>query len=118
VGIWALLAGRPLKVLGQAVYDVDPVTYGGSLDTFWTGAPPPDPPLRDALIGAIAGTIQIRGVFYRCAGLKVAVAEACERLYRGLLNSPTYHQETKRASAAAGHSTRAEASASRPVVSR
>jgi len=135
VGIWALLAGRPLKVLGQAVYDVDPVTYGDSLDAFWTGAAPPDPLLRDALISAIAGTIQIRGVFYRRAGLKAAVAEACERLYRGLLNSPTYHQETKRASAAAGRSTRAEdppreppgqspsdeqaeASAGRPIVSR
>jgi capsular polysaccharide export protein len=131
VGIWALLAGRPLKVLGQAVYDVDPVTFGGSLDAFWTGATPPDSLLRDALIGAIAGTIQIRGVFYQRAGLRAAVTEACERLHRRLLNSPAYHQEAREARAAAGRLTRtgepsgefqcdaqAEASADRPEVSR
>ena len=88
VGIWTLLAGIPLMVLGEAVYDIDGLTFQGGLDQFWTEATPPDPLLRDDYIRAIAGTIQLRGVYYHQPGLNAAVAEAVERLDRGLINQP------------------------------
>ena len=88
VGIWTLLAGRPLIALGQAMYDVRGLTFQGGIDEFWTRSVAPDPTLRDAFIRAIAGTIQIRGVYYNQPGLDAAVNEAAERLGRGLINCP------------------------------
>jgi capsular polysaccharide export protein len=38
VGLSALHHGAPLKVCGSAIYDIDGLTYQGSLDTFWNDA--------------------------------------------------------------------------------
>ena len=93
VGIWTLLAGKPLITLGKAMYDVKGLTFQGSLDDFWSNAEPPDPALRDDFIRAIAGTIHLRGVYYNQPGLNNAVAEAVERLDRGLINAPLVRSE-------------------------
>ncbi|HEB97137.1 MAG TPA: capsular biosynthesis protein [Sedimenticola thiotaurini] len=94
VGVWTLLAGRPLKTLGDAVYDVPGLTFQGGLDPFWTEAAAPDAGLRDAFVRALAGTIQLRGVYYNQPGLDAAVAEAVERLDRNLINEPLPREET------------------------
>jgi capsular polysaccharide export protein len=88
VGIWTLRVGRPLMTLGEAIFDIKGLTFQEELDKFWTECVPPDPQLRDDFIRAIAGTIQIRGVYYNQPGLDAAVAEAVERLDRGLINQP------------------------------
>jgi capsular polysaccharide export protein len=88
VGVWALLAGKPLIALGSAVYDIDGLTHKSGLATFWTAPTPVDLGLRDAFVRAIAGTIQIRGVYYNQPGLDAAVEEAIERLDRELVNAP------------------------------
>jgi len=88
VGIWTLLAGRPLITLGMAMYDIPGLTYQGELDDFWIKAEPPDPELRDDFIRAVAGTILLRGVYYNQPGLNNAVTEAVERLDKGLINQP------------------------------
>ena len=88
VGVWALLSGRPLKALGQAIYNIEELCFQGSLDRFWSEGVPPDPALRDAYVRAIAGTIQLRGVYYNQPGLDNAVAEAVERLERNRVNKP------------------------------
>lgn len=88
VGLHALRADSPVVCLGEAIYDVPGLTFQGPLDRFWTDAVPPDPELRDDLVRAIAGTIQIRGDFYREPGLGDAVEEAAERLDYGLVNVP------------------------------
>lgn len=41
-GTLALALGVPVIVLGQAVYDIDGVTFQGSLDDFWTSPGKPD----------------------------------------------------------------------------
>ncbi len=87
-GLQALRAGRPVKVLGQAIYDVPGLTFQGPLDRFWTDASAPDPAFLDDFVRALAATVQIRGDFYARPGLDVAVAEAVERLDRDLVNVP------------------------------
>ena len=88
VGIWTLLAGKPLIALGQAMYDVEGLVHRGNLDSFWKNSSAPDPALRDAFIRAITGTIQIRGVYYNQPGLNAAVEEATRRLAGGYINVP------------------------------
>lgn len=88
VGIWTLLAGKPLIALGKAMYDIKGLTFQGKLDDFWSKGAAPDSTLRDDFIRAIAGTIHVRGVYYNQPGLNNAVAEAVERLDRGLINAP------------------------------
>jgi capsular polysaccharide export protein len=80
VGLWALRAGVATMTLGAAVYDVPGLTWQGALDAFWQEAPPPDPELMTTFVRALAGTIQLRGVYYREPGLSVAVQEAAARL--------------------------------------
>jgi capsular polysaccharide export protein len=87
-GVRALQLGSPVKILGQAVYDVPGLTFQGSLDAFWGSASPPDADLVDAFIGALAGTIQIRGVFFSEPGLTAAVDAAVERLLTGTVGEP------------------------------
>lgn len=96
VGIWTLLAGRPLITLGKAMYDIEGLTFQGKLDDFWIHSEPPDPALRDDFIRAVAGTILLRGVYYNQPGLDAAVAGAVERLDRGLINEPLVRSEDKK----------------------
>jgi capsular polysaccharide export protein len=87
-GIRALQLGTPVMTLGEAVYNIPGLTYRGALDSYWTDAAPPDPALVDALVNAIAATIQIRGVFFAEPGMSTAVGEAVERLYSGTVGMP------------------------------
>ncbi len=88
VGLWALRTDRPVKVLGDAVYDVPGLTFSGPLDRFWTEARQPDKAFREAYLRALAGTVHVRGVYYRGEGRAVAVAQAVERLDNALVNVP------------------------------
>jgi capsular polysaccharide export protein len=80
-GIRALQLGSPVMILGDAIYNVSGLTYQGELDNYWKEAKRPDASFVDAFINAIAGTIQIRGVYYSEPGLSAAVHEAVDRLY-------------------------------------
>ncbi|HTH98666.1 MAG TPA: capsular biosynthesis protein [Stellaceae bacterium] len=83
VGIWGLRAGKPVIVLGSAVFNIDGLTFQGGLDRFWTECRAPVQNDVDAFIKALAKTIQIRGVYYNQPGLSAGVANAVERLDRG-----------------------------------
>jgi capsular polysaccharide export protein len=85
-GIQALCMDAPLITLGQAIFDIPGLTFQGSIDDFWTQAPPPDPALREAFLKATAATLQIRGVFYRQPGLDAAVSTAVRRLHENRIN--------------------------------
>lgn len=87
-GIRALQLGRPLKVLGQAIYDVVGMTFQGNLDAFWTNLVAPDITLVNDFFVALAGTVLIRGLFFREPGLSQAVDEAAERLLKGTVGVP------------------------------
>ncbi|MFA5121356.1 capsule biosynthesis protein [Zavarzinia sp.] len=84
-GVTALEVGRPLKVLGQAVYDIPGLAFQGSLDAFWQKATPPAAADVQAFLAAMAATIQIRGTFFSEPGLGAATRIAAERLDAGLV---------------------------------
>ena len=88
VGIHAIQRSRPVKVLGQALFDIPGLTHQGALDTFWSAPELPDPELRDAFIRLLASTIQVQGSFYNRAGRTRAIAEIAERLISGTVNEP------------------------------
>jgi len=86
-GLRALQLGSPVKVLGQAIYDVPGLTFQGELDDFWAQPTAPAASLLAAYIDGMAATIQIRGVFYNQPGLDNAIAEAVARLHLDRVNS-------------------------------
>lgn len=87
-GLEALQAGLPVKTLVPAHYDVDGLTYGGSLDQFWTTPQKPDADLLRDFITAIAGTIQVRGSIHNREGVAVAAKNIAERILSRTLNEP------------------------------
>jgi capsular polysaccharide export protein len=84
VGLEALKEGCPLKVLGNAVFDVAGLTFQGPLDAFWTNATPPDPALTADFIRLLAGAVHIRGGYYTQDALDIAVPATVDRLENGL----------------------------------
>ncbi len=80
-GIRALQLRRPLKPLGQAIYDIEGLTHQGSLESFWRKPQLPDWDLAEDFLRVLAATVQIRGVFFQEEGLECAVQEAFERLF-------------------------------------
>ncbi len=83
-GISALQAGCPLKVTGNAIFDLPGLTYQGSLDNFWTKASPPDKDLVADYIRLLAGAVHIRGGYYTQHALDMAVPATVDRLEQGL----------------------------------
>lgn len=88
VGLHAIRAGRPTKVLGIAMFDVAGLTDQGDLDRFWTRPDPVDPELADDFVRAIAATIQVKGSFYNPAGRAAAAAEIVRRVLGEQVNEP------------------------------
>ncbi len=88
VGIWSLLEGKPTHTLGESVYNVPGLVHLDSLDSFWRDPPIPDIRLRDDFMQAMAGSVQIRGVYYNQPGLANAVEEAAQRLLTNSINKP------------------------------
>jgi capsular polysaccharide export protein len=82
VGTAALAAGIPLIALGNAIYDIDGLTHAGPLDSFWTGASPPDPDLTQAFFRALVGTIQLRGSFVAADGITDGAEAVAGRVLR------------------------------------
>ena len=79
-GTLSLAAGRPTKVLGDAVYDIPDVTDQKPLDAFWSAPTPPDPVTWDAFYRLMAHRCLIHGAFLSNAGIDLLVAVATGRL--------------------------------------
>lgn len=86
VGLHALRASVPVKVLGSAVYDIRGLTHQEPLDTFWTHPQKVDRPLRDALVSVLAATIQVHGSFYHPQGRLAACKEIVDRVLQDRVN--------------------------------
>lgn len=75
VGLSALQRGVPTKTTGTAFYDIDGLTYQGSLDAFWRQAwsATPDPELFARFRGYLQRCKLLNGSFYsRLAGSPLA----------------------------------------------
>jgi capsular polysaccharide export protein len=87
-GMRALHLGTPLVVLGQAVFDVPGLTHQQGLESFWAGAAVPDTALVEDFLKALAGSLQIRGVFFEEEGRRLAAREAAHRLIHDAVGQP------------------------------
>jgi capsular polysaccharide export protein len=81
-GALALAAGRPVVVLGRAVYDLRGLTHQGALSSFWSRREPPDPELYDAFQRVLADRCLLRGGFYHARSGPPLVAAAASRMLR------------------------------------
>jgi len=88
VGVTAVHHGIPLKVLGNAVFDIAGLTCQAPLETFWHDPPRPDPELTRAFLCALAGATQVKGGYYVRAAQDCAIAGFVERLEAGLFPLP------------------------------
>lgn len=85
-GTLALAAGKPVAVLGQAVYDLPGITHQGDLDSFWSAPGKPQMEIYEAFSRVLAARCLLRGGFSSRPGrallLPAAVARltACHRL--------------------------------------
>jgi capsular polysaccharide export protein len=57
----ALAAGTPVCTLGEAVYNIPGLTFGGHLDDFWTELTPPEPGLYGAFRRVLVDQCLVRG---------------------------------------------------------
>jgi len=85
----AMILGKPVKLLGKAVYDVPGLAHQGSLDSFWADGIPPDQDLLQDFLALLCEAFMVRGVFYHRPGLNAAVAATVARLDQGLINLPS-----------------------------
>jgi capsular polysaccharide export protein len=83
----AMVLGKPVKLMGQAVYNVPGLSFQPSLDAFWTEGAPPDPDLLEAFLALLCSAFMVRGAFNQDSGLAAAVAGAVARLDQGRINS-------------------------------
>jgi capsular polysaccharide export protein len=84
----ALQAGKPVKAMGAAIYDIDGLIDQGGLDRFWLDPTPPSPELRDAFFRLLAAAVQVRGNFCSGEGARAAAAQIAERLLSRAVNLP------------------------------
>lgn len=80
VGTLALNAGVPVKVLGQAIYDIAGITDGAHLDQFWSSPTPPDAALYEAFRQVIIDRSLVEGNFLSDEGQALAIAGSLRRL--------------------------------------
>lgn len=80
VGTLALNAGKPVLVLGHAVYKVPGVVYRGRLDEFWLEPGAPDEALYAAFRRVLIDRCLIRGGLLSEQGLTMLVKNAVDRL--------------------------------------
>lgn len=73
VGTSALALGCPVIALGSAIYDMEGLTFQGSLDDFWDNAVMPDAKLFADFQQYILQYTQINGSFYNQKGIEMAV---------------------------------------------
>lgn len=64
-GMVALKYKKPLKVMGNAIYDIDGITYRGQLDRFWQDTFIPDSDLIDKFTKYVILHTQANGSFYK-----------------------------------------------------
>lgn len=67
VGLSAVGEGVPVKVCGEAIYDIDGLVFRGPLSQFWTEGPlkRPDFALWQAFRNVLVATTQFNGSFYK-----------------------------------------------------
>lgn len=82
VGTLALNSGKPVVVLGHAVYNVPGIAHADGLDAFWAKPTPPDMALYDDFRRVLEDRCLIRGGLLSQEGLDMLVRNAVDHLLR------------------------------------
>lgn len=93
VGLHALNAKCPTKVLGIAVFDIAGLTDQQPLADFWQQPQIPDARLLADFNRLLSHSVQVRGSFYNALGRRAAVAEIVKRVQLNLVNEPGAYVE-------------------------
>lgn len=95
VGTLALNCGKPVIVMGHAVYKIPGVVHRGSLDDFWSDPQAPDLKLYADFKRVLMDKCLIRGGLLSEEGLQMLIGNAVERLLRPASGRPDAHQGRK-----------------------
>jgi capsular polysaccharide export protein len=82
-GTLALARGKPVKALGNPVYDIAGLTDPQPLDAFWAAPRAPAEGLYDAFCRVLADRYLIHGAFLSNVGIELLVTESAHRLTTG-----------------------------------
>ena len=72
--------GKPVTVLGSAIFNLEGLTFNGPLDRFWQEKQAPDADLFRAFRRVVISKAQVNGSFFTHEGLDLALANTLERL--------------------------------------
>jgi capsular polysaccharide export protein len=75
-GLASLAAGCPTLTLSNPIYNLEGLTFKGTLDAFWRDASPPDPVFFKQFRNVLIHTTQVNGGFYSKEGIEMAVRNA------------------------------------------
>ena len=112
-GLAAVQRGLPVKCCGKAIFDMEGLTFQGSLDSFWTTATPPDAATTSAFLGYLTKYSQINGALYAPKGIELASRALCDIISYDLF-SP-HHSEAQGKATVWGEITHEPVSATVPV---
>ncbi|MBX3566729.1 MAG: capsular biosynthesis protein [Rhizobiaceae bacterium] len=87
-GLQAVHAGRPVKVLGCAVFDMAGLTDQGPLDDFWRAPAKPVAALNEAFHRLIDAAVHVRGNFYSSGGVAAGAEAIARRIDERTVNQP------------------------------
>ncbi len=85
-GLAAVQRGLPVKCCGKAIFDMEGLTFQGSLDSFWTSATPPDAATTSAFLGYLTKYSQINGALYAPKGIELASRALCDIISNDLFS--------------------------------
>lgn len=88
VGLHALQQEKPVKVLGEAIFNTQGLSDQQPLDMFWRNPAAPDAFLVAAFFRLVAAAIQVRGNFYSAAGTSGGAQAIARRLLDNSVNQP------------------------------
>lgn len=88
VGLQALMAGKPVSVLGTAIYDIERLTDRRPLSLFFSNPNPPDPLVSNSFVALIAAALHERGNFYSLTGARAGANAIALRLHEQRINKP------------------------------
>lgn len=80
-GTLALAGGKPVIVLGEAIYDIRGLTDQGTLDAFWSAPRAPDPAIFDAFRRVLADRCLVRGGLASMSATETLLDGVIERLF-------------------------------------
>jgi capsular polysaccharide export protein len=80
VGLSAIHHACPTMVLGEAIYNMDGMTFQGTPDDFWQDRKKPDNTLYKAFRKSVIHSTQVNGGFYSRRGIEMVVPGCLERL--------------------------------------